>query len=184
MSNEEQEDKASTRKKSIRGRKKATQTKVKNDTMMGTIELSTTQAKHDKPTRSTRNDPVIRKDTSEQQETIVVKRGKRSVSTRSKRSTAMARNSEGKRKGVTADETKSAVADEAEVESLPKARKNTSKRKISEVSTKTEPNEEGWRDVKVDVESMKTECKDEKLNMSDDEEDLLKVECFEAYCAL
>ena len=112
-------------------------------------------------------------DTDEQRETIVVKRGK-GRSTRGKKSAATTRSSGGKKNEAVAED----VAEEAEVESLPKGRRSRRKRKISEENPKTESKNEAESSiVKGDVENMETENKEEKLNLSGDEEDndMLKV---------
>ena len=113
-------------------------------------------------------------DTDEQRETIVVKRGKGRSSTRGKKSAATTRSSRGKKNEAVAED----VAEEAEVESLPKGRRSRRKRKISEENPKTESKNEAESSiVKGDVENMETENKEEKLNLSGDEEDndMLKV---------
>lgn len=113
-------------------------------------------------------------DTDEQRETIVVKRGK-GRSTRGKKSAATTRSSRGKKNEAVAED----VAEEADVESLPKGRRSRRKRKISEEKPKTESKNEAESSiVKGDVENMETENKEEKLNLSGDEEDndMLKLQ--------
>jgi hypothetical protein len=156
--NQDHDDKPSTRKKSARGRKNQTATQAKGETIKNTTRLSISQNKHDE---SRRNDTVIREDTGEQGETIVVKRGRGRL-TRSKSSTATQQNSKGKRNEEIADEMKRDVAGEGKAESLPKAKRRTRKMNIS-INTETECNEEKSSDVKPDVESIKTEGKAESL---------------------
>lgn len=122
--------------------------------------------KDDLAVSSTKGNDVIVEDADNQQETIVVKRGK-GRSTRGRKSTATTRSSRGKKDDVVVGGTDGDMQEDKVVESLPKGRKNTRKRKISEKYAETKVENSG--------ENTQTEQKEMNVLDSEDNRDLFKV---------